>query len=203
MRKILILGKCSSTRSDAPLIDPSWEVWTLAWDPTPVCHRTFEMHTNWREFHGDIADAEMHRSWLAGHLAPVYMWEQTDEVPNSVRYPIEEVAAIVGKTAIGIPYLESSIAYMMGVALIELKAGDKIGLWGIDMAVTTEYVYQKANMEYLIGLARGRGIKVYIPPQSALLTNAFQKPYGTWDNDEAEATRQAASKIAEEARKAA
>ncbi len=197
MRKICILGKCSSTRSDAPLIDPSWEIWTLAWDPTPVCHRTFEMHTNWREFHGDIADAEMHRSWLKGHMAPVYMWEQTDEVPNSVRYPIERVAQIVGKTAIGIPYLESSIAYMVGVALAELKPGDKIGLWGIDMAVTSEYVYQKANMEYLIGIARGMGIKVYIPPQSALLTNASGKSYGTWSEEEAEKTRREARDLAQ------
>lgn len=198
MRKVVILGKCSNSRSDAPLNNPSWEIWTLAWDPTPVCHRTFEMHTNWRDFHGDVDDAKMHRDWLAGHKCPVYMWEKVPEVPQSVRYPFEEVSAIVGKTWAGIPYLESSIAYMMGVAMLEMwHDPGRIGLWGIDMSVSTEYAYQKANMEYLIGLARGRGISVYTPPQSALLTNAMPKPYGTWTAQEmaAETAAKAAAKI--------
>lgn len=36
------------------------------------------------------------------------------------------------------------------------------------MAADDEYGYQRPNCEYLIGLARGRGIKVVIPDESPL-----------------------------------
>lgn len=180
MRKVAILGKCSNTRSDAPVYDPTWEIWTLGWDPTPVCHRTFEMHQNWREFQGNAEDSAMHRAWLAGQMVPVYMLQEEIEIPKSVRYPIEDITHLVGVTNKKTPYLESSIAYMVALAILELKPGDKIGIWGVDLHTAGEYVYQRANLEYLIGLARGKGIKVYTPPQSALLTHAFGVPYGYW-----------------------
>lgn len=181
------MGKCSNTRSDAPVYDRSWEVWTLGWDPMPVCHRTFEMHQNWRDFRGDPEDSAMHRAWLAGQTVPVYMLKREPEVPTSVRYPMEEVAGLVGLTKHKTPYLESSIAYMMALAVLECGKGDRIGIWGVDMATNGEYVYQRANLEYLVGLARGKGIKVYTPPQSALLTHAAGVPYGFWTADEMKA----------------
>jgi hypothetical protein len=39
----------------------------------------------------------------------------------------------------------------------------------VDMRADEEYSYQRANCEYLIGLARGKGIKVHIPEVSPLL----------------------------------
>lgn len=190
MRKVAIMGKCSSTRSDAPIHDPSWEIWTLGWDPMPVCHRTFDIHRNWRQFRGNDEDAAMHRATLIGHKVPVYMLEAEADVPNSVRYPMEDVADVVGLTNRGTPYLESSIAYMLALAILELKSGDRIGIWGVDMAASTEYIYQRANCEYLVGLARGKGIKVFIPPQSALLTHAQGVAYGFWTAEQAAANEQ-------------
>jgi hypothetical protein len=45
---------------------------------------------------------------------------------------------------------------------------ERIELFGINMGSDTEYAYQRANMEYLIGFARARGIEVYIPQLSNL-----------------------------------
>lgn len=186
MRKICILGKCSSTRHEAPLNDKSWEIWTLAWDPTPNTHRVFELHQNWREFHGkDSEDAGIHYRTILGYRVPVFMLEQEADVPMCRRYPMEDVTALVGKTSAGHPYLESSIAYMMALAIIECVPGDRIGLWGIDMAADTEYHYQRPNMEYLIGLARGKGLKVFIPPESALMSHAHGVPYGFFTPEQA------------------
>ena len=179
MRKIAIIGKCSNSRSDAPIDNRSWEIWGLAWDPLPVCHRYFEMHRNWRNFLGNPEDAEAHRRWLAGQNVPVYMLEQEHDIPASVKYPMDEIADDIGRTCYGTPYLESSIAYMMALALYEKV--DRIGIWGCDLSTGGEYAYQRPNMEYLIGLARGRGIKVYVPPQNALLSPAHDVCYGFWE----------------------
>ncbi len=117
---------------------------------------------------------------------PVVMLDAQPDIKMSVRYPIEEVTRLIGKTANGTPYLESSIAYMMAMAILELKPGDKIGIWGVDLHCDSEYAYQRPNLEYLIGLARGRGIRVIVPPQSALLSHQAGVPYGYWSTTEAD-----------------
>lgn len=158
-----------------------WEIWGLAWDPLPICHRYFEMHQNWRNFLGGGDAAEAHWRWLMGLTVPVYMLQAEHDIPPSVAYPMQEVADKIGKTCYGTAYLESSIAYMMALAILE-KA-DRIGIWGCDLATQGEYAYQRPNMEYLIGLARGRGIPVYVPPQNTLLSPCRKVPYGLADPD--------------------
>ena len=178
MRKIAILGKCSNPRSDAPLDLDDWEIWGLAWDLLPRVHVQFEMHENWRNFLGNEEDAARHKAWLVGSGTPVYMLKQEPDVPLSREFPMEAVADCIGRTCYGTAYIESSISYMMALALLELKPGDRIGIWGCDLSTGGEYAYQRPNMEYLIGLARGRGIKVYVPPQNALLSPLRSVPYG-------------------------
>lgn len=180
MRRIAIIGKCSNSRSDAPLDLDDWEIWGLAWDPLPRCDAYFEMHENWRNFLGGGDAAEAHWRWLAGMDIPVYMLKEEHDIPMSRAYPMQRVADELGKTCYGTAYLESSIAYMMALAILE-KA-DHIGIWGCDLATGGEYAYQRPNMEYLIGLARGRGIKVYTPAQNALLSPCRRVPYGLIDN---------------------
>ena len=181
MRKIAILGKCSNSRSDAPLDLCGWEIWGLAWDLLPRCDRMFEMHQNWRNFLGNDEDAARHKAWLIGAGVPVYMLRQEPDIPLSVAYPMEEIAGLTGRTCHGTAYLESSIAYMTALAIHE--NAERIGIWGCDLSTGGEYAYQRPNMEYLIGLARGRGIKVFVPPQNALLSPMRRVPYGLADPD--------------------
>lgn len=178
MRKVAILGKCSNSRSDAPLDLDGWEIWGLGWDLIPRVDRLFELHQEWRNFLGNPTDAEAHRLWLMGQNCPVYMLKKEHDIPTSVEYPMDAVADDTGRTCYGTAYMESSIAYMMGLALLELTAGDRIGVWGCDLSTGGEYAYQRPNMEYLIGLARGRGIKVYVPAQNALMSPLRSVPYG-------------------------
>lgn len=165
----------------------------MAWDPTPIVDRLFEIHANWRAFHGEGSeDAGYHYRWLMGQKVPVYMNEVHADIPTSVRYPLEEVTALIGKSKNGHPFLESSIAFMMALAMLEFQQGKcpdglRIGLWGIDMQVGTEYSYQKPNLLYLIGMARGMGIKVYTPPVSQLFESAFGELYGHWTNEQRQA----------------
>lgn len=181
MRKIAIIGKCSNSRSDAPLDLNGWEIWGLAWDLLPRADVLFEMHENWRFFLGNEEDAARHKAWLIGAETPIYMLKKEHDVPNSIEYPMDKVLELTRPTCFGTPYLESSIAYMMALAILE--GADRIGIWGCDLATGGEYAYQRPNMEYLIGLARGRGIKVYVPAQNTLLSPMRRVPYGIADPD--------------------
>ena len=92
----------------------------------------------------------------------LYMQTAYDEIPNAQRYPFEVVIQTTGD------YFNSSIAYLMAMAIHENP--DVIGLWGVDMTdQKEEYAYQRPNMEYLIGLAQGKGIDVHLPESCPLL----------------------------------
>lgn len=130
-------------------------------------------------YFGNKDDGDWHVAGLRMSKVPVYMLEKHTDIPMSERYPMEEITQLVGKTRNGTPYLESSIAYMLAQAVLERV--DRIGIWGVDLHCESEYAYQRPNLEYLIGLARGFGIKVFIPPHSALLTHAHGVPYGYWE----------------------
>lgn len=190
MRSVAIIGKCSNTRADAPLTDSAWEKWSLAWDLLPVHDRFYEIHANWRNFLGNENDGGAHQRWLMGQKVPVYMRQAEKDIPTSKAFPFDEVGDLVGRDTKGDPFIESSIAFMLAHAIYENEIGlkiDRIGLWGIDMHVSTEYAYQKPNMLYLIGFARGRGIKVWVPPASALFQPAQHLPYGLWTPESAAA----------------
>lgn len=85
---------------------------------------------------------------------------QEQYFPEVTRYPFEEVARTTTD------YWNSSIGYMLALAIHEQY--ERIHIFGVDMKDGEEYGYQKPNAEYLIGLARGRGIEVVIPDASPL-----------------------------------
>lgn len=69
------------------------------------------------------------------------------------------------------PYLTSSIAYEIALAIYEKF--DEIALYGIDLNTAEEYAWQKPGVEYLLGIAAGRGIKVVIPTNCPLLNGTL------------------------------
>jgi hypothetical protein len=72
-------------------------------------------------------------------------------------------------------YLESSFAYMLAVAI--LKQPDVINIYGIRMAADEEYAYQRANAEYMIGYARGKGIEVNVHNSTVCQYSQYFKQY--------------------------
>ncbi|MBK7281394.1 hypothetical protein [Candidatus Aalborgicola defluviihabitans] len=151
--KVAIVGLASSTHSDAPWFDDTWEKWGLPWDDKgwPFMARHFEMHDQ------RLLDSEHSKR------GPDYAERLKDceKLYTQENYPFEAVAKTIGQA-----YWNSSISYAMALAIHE--GAREIAIYGVDMDGTDEYAYQKANMEYLIGLARGQGIDVHIPKQSAL-----------------------------------
>lgn len=163
--KVAIVGFAKPHRDLAPFNDPEWEVWGVndawTWLPKGSASRWFDMHSP------DIYEWGFRRS--AGHLdflrtfpGQVYLHERREDVPNSVTYPLDEVV-----DAIGAPYLTSSIAYMLGLAV--LLGYRHIGVYGVDMAHDSEYADQRPCCEYILGVARARGVTVEIPDASPLM----------------------------------
>jgi hypothetical protein len=155
--KVAIVGLSDSWR-EAPWEEADWELWGLPWHEGywRHMHRLFEMH----DMRLLMSEHSQRPADYLERLRECRPYMQT-ESDYGVRYPFEEVAQTTGA------YWNSSIAYALAMAIHE--GAEEIGIYGVDMKGDDEYGYQKPNMEYLIGLARGKGIKVHIPQSSPLL----------------------------------
>lgn len=201
-KKLAVCGFASSSRHLIPVNDPSWEVWGMnqLYRHIPRADRWFDIHWNWDK---EVVPGTDYRGWLAGCGIPVYMIEQAPDLPTSVRYPLERLTAMAGDyftstvafmTALAVDEVDRHVADAMRAFLDEhaaehvdpmefvmrqreLYAEHTIGLFGIDLVVEEEYFHQKACAEFWIGLAVGRGIEVYIPPQSALCKQSYRYGY--------------------------
>ncbi len=117
-------------------------------------------------------------TWLRAQDFPIYMWEKETDIPCSVAYPYDKIVEKYGHE--GKPYLTSTFAYMLAMAIEEKP--DRIEIYGIDLVAEEEYRYQRAGTEYLIGFAKGLGIEIYLPDLCPLLK---APPYGKYGFAEA------------------
>ena len=190
--KVCIVGFCDSSRMLTPWHDPSFEVWGLNRGhifhqpsqarivPGTVADRWFDMHGK------DIWSSQdrrpgKHQDFLANFPGPVYLHEKYPELPNALAYPLKEMAEEFGANLFrrsvktpdktvdtkNAPYLSSSIAYEIALAIYE--GFEEIHLYGVDLNTESEYAWQKPGVEYLLGVAVGRGIKVVLPDNCPLL----------------------------------
>lgn len=162
MRRIAIIGSAGSTRQDAPWNKPDWEKWGLS--PDPLFNELdciFEVHDLSEvkpEISGAIkqmrhgAQRLIYRDPSVGLLSP----------ESSYQYPLKDIVKLFNRE-----YLTSSIAYMLALAI--KQEPDEIGIWGVDMATEDEYGIQRPCAHYYLGFAQGKGIKLTIPENSALL----------------------------------
>ena len=158
-RKIAIVGFTSS-RNEAPWDDPTFEKWICnnLWKfvPEDKWDRLYDLH----EHHNIVKDAE-HAGYLARCEKPVYVFEPKPEWPTSVAFPKDEILETLGR------YFTNSISWMVAHALME--GATELHIYGVDLAQGTEYAQQRPSAEYMLGIAVGMGVKVYIPPSSDLL----------------------------------
>lgn len=68
-------------------------------------------------------------------------------------YPISEIIKFFG-----VDYFTNTVDYAIALAIH--NGFKEINLYGVNMANGTEYAYQKSGVEYWLGQAMGRGIKV-------------------------------------------
>jgi hypothetical protein len=164
-RKIALLGSAPSSLPLAPFHDPSWEIWGCS---PGVCPHAKRLDA-WFEIH-PLSQPEIttdYIQWMANLTVPVWMIEPDSRVPRSIKYPREHMVAEFGKF-----FFTSSLSWMLALAIMQKPA--EIGLWGVDMSASDEYVLQRPGCHFFITEAIKRGIKVYIPPQSDLAEPPYQ-----------------------------
>jgi len=176
-KKLCIVG-CAEHKSQTPFdLEKEFEYWGV----NNLYHTLKGPWTRWFELH-HIANengvwmrrgkkdfreqpVEMYLKELGSLKIPVYMQQPNPLVPNAVPYPIKEVLGLFGD------YLTNTISYMMALALMERF--EEVHIYGVDMAVQSEYFYQRPSCEYFLGIMAGRGVKIVIPKDSDLLKTRF------------------------------
>lgn len=156
-------------------IEEEWEIWGCspgAFGQVARATRWFEVH-RWEP--GVPWFSPEYCQFLREFKGPVYTGAAIPEIKNHVVYPTDKVEEEFS------PYfLTSSLSLMMALAILEIEdkrtadpahdqESDVIGFWGVDMAATEEYGYQRAGCQFFIIEALRRGIGVYVPPESDLL----------------------------------
>jgi hypothetical protein len=158
--KIAIVGTSDSAK-EAPFKDATWQIWTLGrnWPWIPRYDRWFELHTM---PHLEKAKTQaVFYEFMKSCANKLYLIEPCNNYPEAQIFPKAE---LIGKYG---TYITSSIAWMFIKAIDEVAT--EIGIWGVDMRGENEYAHQRPCMEYWIGRAIEKGIKVHIHHNSALL----------------------------------
>ena len=155
-RKVAICGT-AETLSMAPFEDDSFDIWGCA---TCVGHEPFKRATMLFEMHK--RDRWIKRLENINKLGvPVMMQDRFKDVPTAIEYPIKAITEKLGR------YFTNSISYMVALAI--MQDYDHIALFGVHFATNPEYEFERPNLEYYLGLARGLGIDVYVPKEADIL----------------------------------
>jgi len=155
MRRVAVIG-CGGGMMDIPA---GFERWGLPWSGDSSYDLYFEMHGK-----EDPRIDDAYRRNLKDLEVPILAREKFDDVPNLKEYPQGAVDGVGG-------YIESSIGYILAYAIHE--GVDEIFICGVGAPFDHHYHYQRGNIEYLIGLARGKGITVNVHEDSELLSSCW------------------------------
>ena len=192
-KKVCLLGT-SNTLNQAPFNDKSFEFWALndmfVTLPEGLATRWFEFHDRkTHETHKPRGDSNIsYLDWFRSATIPVYMQEHFEDIPASIKYPLETMVEHFGRQ-----YFKSTLDYMMALALYE--GFEEIHLYGVNMADNIEYAHQRPSMEYWIGRAEGMGVKVVLPEGCDLMKGYFR--YGYDEERESDLLIKARTKSAE------
>lgn len=179
-KKVAIVGFASSTRLKAPFDDQAWEIWGMnqLYRYIPRLTRWFEMHQHEgpHSYVADMVPGTDYIAWMRACPVPIYMVSSRPDFVTSITYPLDQMLS-----EFGTDYFHSTVDYMLALAISE--GFEEIGVWGIDMAHDSEYEHQKPSGSFWIGVAKGRGIKVTIPHESALLHKVHRYGYEPLPSD--------------------
>jgi len=164
--KIIIIGKGSGWK-DAPIEGETWGVNDLLLR-RPV-KLTFQMHDidKLANEPGHSIKKEIEEINRLG--IPVITSAGHKLLPTAILFPAEEMP---------VKYFTSSISIMMAYAIY--KGATEIELYGVALALDKEYAHQRPAVEFWIGYAMGKGIKVIVhDPTTIEVFKPHPIPYGT------------------------
>lgn len=159
--KVVIYG-AGIGANEAPLDDPTWEVWALNLVP-PLdsegrlrCDRWFDLHQREAQTADDLR-------WIEKCPVPIYVPpDLVGASPVAVRFPLEAIERVFPS------YWACTFAYQIALALHEGKKA--IGLYGVELAYGTlrERTVEWACVSWWIGYAEGLGVEIHLPSRSLM-----------------------------------
>jgi len=174
-RTVALVGMSPASCSLAPFQNSEVELWgcneSHAFKFFTRATRWFQVHTSYKQ---KVAKRGVrgHYDWLRTNPwdIPIYTNLTAKDIKGGVVYPLAEVCELLEPVRRGearIKYFNSSFDYMLGLALLEKF--ERIEVYGFDMAGDNEYQKQKPSAEFWLGVAIGRGVEVWLPPDCMLL----------------------------------
>lgn len=154
--KVAIIG-AGLTRYEAPYDDPEWEIWG--------CNEmSIERADRWFELHPMSVQNQRELEWLKKCEQPLYVLRKNKQVRSGITYPLNAICATLKVK----PYFTCTFAYEIAFALYE--GFTTIGLWGcnLPMGSPRERIFETRCVEWWLGFAQGRGVKVVIPEEDSL-----------------------------------
>jgi hypothetical protein len=157
MHKLAITGTHPDTRGNAPFDNPDYDIWVFNEAPqADWCKRwtsVFQMHK--REVYESPNNMVnvTHWDWLQqdhGIDKTVWMQEVDDRVPNSNRFPLDEIKMFLAGAEYGM--FTSTAAQSLALALY--LGYEHIEVYGVDLSSNTEYAYQLPGWLYWVGVAK-------------------------------------------------
>ncbi len=148
---------------------------------TPIWRNHTNLNHGRQQTLEDGTLSNSHYDWLKRpHEFPIFMQDHYDDVPSSVKYPLDEIINDLlpsikrdyGKGIEQVKHFTSSCADAIALAIYLGKK--QIELVGIEMTSDTEYVRQRDGVTFWLGVAVGKGINIVI--HSPLFMN--NKLYG-------------------------
>jgi len=182
-------GKPAPAYPPSQFINETWQIWGCSPGAFGVCPRAdrwFEVH-RWEP--GKTWFSPEYCQFLREFRGPVYTGGPVPEIRNATPFPIDAV-----EEAFSGYFLTSSLALMMALAILDIETDratrpaftpdeDTIAFFGVDMAATEEYGYQRAGCQFFVLEALRRGIQVYVPPESDLLRPMPVYGMCEWDHE--------------------
>ncbi len=165
--KITIVGKGRGWK-DAPKEDEIWGVNELClWRDVDL---VFEIHD--LEWLSTVNKTEKENllkitEYVNKNNTPIVLQEKHPDIPTSIAFPLDEMHT---------DYFTNSISLMIAYAIY--KGATQIDLYGCVLWRGSGYTFEKPNIEYWIGYARGLGVKVNIHGVSNLLKSNNGLVYG-------------------------
>ena len=200
LKRCAIIGTAPSW-TQTPWQDQTLEKWGLNDGyllGIPVASRWFDLHP----FHqmnfqprdrravpqsevpiGAYLSPEGHLEWLKTRGFPVYLAEPHPDYPTARVFPKQHVLDFwrphwplrltrKGTIVEGPDYEVSTPSWMLMLAVMEQFS--EIVITGIHLATSWEYAQQRPNLEFLIGVARGLGVKIVLPESAPICKASYQ-----------------------------
>ena len=162
--KIIIVGKGPGWER-APVEGETWGVNDLLLR-RPV-KLTFQIHNIDKLPHKDFLNVEAQVKEINKLGIPVIIRKKHKLFPTGIIFPYDKMP---------VQYFSNSIAYMIAYAVY--KGATEIEMYGVALLLKEEYADQRPCIEFWIGYALGKGVKVTVhDPTTIRCFNSLQELY--------------------------